>query len=127
MPLVTPGTVKSIQEIRTRLTEDLEKIQRESQLADSLWNMQDACRLFLDRYQLLQENVMISPDTDTLVNDFREVFRNELTRLSDRYRVKMRRLIPPPEALQRTGLSPEDVTRIMFTDYLDEIERRHLE
>ncbi len=41
------GAVQSIQEIRTRLTQELEQIDHQSQLADLLRGMRRACRLFL--------------------------------------------------------------------------------
>ena len=122
--LQSPGTVKSIQEIRRRLVEDLEKLPRGCELADSLWNMQEACRTFLDGYDLLDKDVLGSRETHVLIHDYREVFRNELSKLSQLYDIPMRRLIPPPETLERWGIPAHESTKLMFTGFLEEFEKR---
>jgi hypothetical protein len=109
------GTVESIQEIRQRLREDLEQVPRASALSDVLWNMQEACRKFLDGYDLLDGNVVISQETHALVREFRMVFRNELTSLSERYGIQMRKLIPDLEILARRGFDARRATDFMFS------------
>jgi hypothetical protein len=120
------GAIKSIEEIRQRLREDRENIPRNSSLADSLWNMQDACRSFLDQYDLLYPDraEAICFSTRTLVNEFREIFRNELTKLSQMFNLPMRRLVSDLESLAGERLPASAARDLMFSDYWEDLKKR---
>lgn len=117
------GAIKSIEEIRQRLRDDLERTSRGSQLSDSLWAMQEACRNFLDGHEAVGRDTPIGFQTHVLVREFREIFRNELMKLSKTYSVPMRRLIPEPEELAQFGIPPEQATDKLF-DSLWESEQK---
>jgi hypothetical protein len=114
--LDSTGSIESIQEIRRRLGDDLEILQRGSGLAESLRRMQDACRDLLDKYDILSKGrtVLISGDTHELVYSFRSVFRTELVRLAEVYDIQMYRLIPSADALARGGLNASNEEQFLF-------------
>ncbi len=120
--LQSEGTVKSIDEIRQRLRKDLEQLPRNSELSDALWNMQEACRSFLDGYELLGGGLVISSETTVLVRDFRVAFRNELSLISQRFGIRMRKLVPDLETLAKQGYGVEQATMLMFTERQENID-----
>lgn len=83
----SPGTIKSVQEIRERLGTYIEAVDRGSMLSRSLRTMQKACRDFLDEWETATADsreprqVLMSPTTDPVVERFRKTFATELLKV----------------------------------------------
>ena len=91
--LNSPGTPKSVQEIRDRLNKDIENLDRTSNLAQSLLFMRKACRDFLDAYQLIKDPDCESPvdwdGADELIEKFRKVFISNMIQISSAYEFEL--------------------------------------
>ena len=122
--LASVGSIKSIQEIRRRLTDDLEKLPRGADLAGILSRMREACRDFLDKYELLSSGTITSEETHQFVQEFRAVFSVELSKISETYNIPMNKLILSPAFLERIGLDPEASNKYLFSESLDNLSKR---
>jgi hypothetical protein len=85
------GTIISVQQIRERLGSYIEMVDRKSHLSKSLRIMRNACRDFLDSWQIITEGhgagngLISSGETDPLVSQFRKVFATELLRIGEQF------------------------------------------
>lgn len=73
-----PYTIKSVRQIRDRLREDLEKIDRTSKFAESMRAMQKACRRLLD-------NAEGETYSAAVLDEFRKVMAEHMLRIAAAY------------------------------------------